>query len=150
MLSRSRNPLVPELLVSDLTKSLAFWTELIGFAVRFARTEEGFVYLDRDGAQLMLEQHDAARRVWLTDDLAPPFGRGINFQIEVRDVVPIVLRLAVVGWPLYLPVEDAWYRADTLEIGQRQFLVQDPDGYLLRLAQPLGERPVMVAMGSRG
>jgi hypothetical protein len=24
--------------------------------------------------------------------------------------------------------------------GQRQFLVQDPDGYLLRFAEPLGER----------
>lgn len=135
-----RNPLVPELLVSDLAQSLAFWTGLIGFSVRFARPEQGFAYLDRDGAQVMLEQRDPARRNWITGDLAPPFGRGINFQIEVEDIAPIVARLATAGWPLYMAVEDAWYRADAIENGQRQLLVQDPDGYLLRLAQPLGQR----------
>ncbi len=41
-----------------------------------------------------------------------------------------------------MAVEDAWYRAGTTEVGQRQFLVQDPDGYLLRLGAKLGERPV--------
>ncbi len=101
------NLLVPELLVSDLAQSLAFWTGLIGFAVRFARPEQGFAYLDRDGAQVMLEQRDPARRNWITGDLAPPFGRGINFQIEVEDIAPIVARLATAGWPLYMAVEDA-------------------------------------------
>jgi hypothetical protein len=49
--------------------------------------------------------------------------------------------LTASDWPLFQPVEEAWYRADAIENGQRQFLVQDPDGYLLRLAQDLGERP---------
>jgi catechol 2,3-dioxygenase-like lactoylglutathione lyase family enzyme len=59
------NPLVPELLVADIDRSLAFWTGLIGFTVRFARPEDGFAYLDRDGAQVMLEQYDPSQRQWL-------------------------------------------------------------------------------------
>jgi len=43
---------------------------------------------------------------------------------------------------LFRDVEDAWYRAGDVEAGQRQFIVQDPDGYLVRLVQRLGERPV--------
>ncbi len=38
--------------------------------------------------------------------------------------------------------EEKWYRADKIEVGQRQFLVMDPDGYLLRLVMDLGERPL--------
>ena len=34
-----------------------------------------------------------------------------------------------------------WYRAGDVEIGVRQFLIQDPDGYLVRLQQEIGERP---------
>jgi hypothetical protein len=67
--------------------------------VRFARLEQGFACLARDGAQVMLEQRDAAQRQWLTGDLASPFGRGINFQIEVGDVAPILARLTAAGWP---------------------------------------------------
>ncbi|WP_244876994.1 VOC family protein [Acidocella facilis] len=39
--------------------------------------------------------------------------------------------------------EEAWYRAGEVEVGQRQFLVMDPDGYLLRLAEDIGERPAI-------
>ncbi|MGH8357441.1 MAG: VOC family protein, partial [Pseudomonas sp.] len=69
-------------------------------------------------------------------------GRGINLQIDVPAVAPVLQRLAAIGWPLFRDVEDAWYRAGEVEAGQRQFIVQDPDGYLVRLVQRLGERPV--------
>jgi lactoylglutathione lyase len=39
-------------------------------------------------------------------------------------------------------IETKWYRHDDIEHGQTQFLVQDPDGYLLRFMQDLGQRPV--------
>ncbi len=32
--------------------------------------------------------------------------------------------------------------AADVEVGQREFIVQDPDGYLVRLVQRLGERAV--------
>lgn len=40
-------------------------------------------------------------------------------------------------------MEEVWYRAGTSETGVRQFLVQDPDGYLVRFSQGLGLRPVV-------
>lgn len=33
-------------------------------------------------------------------------------------------------------------RSDDVEIGVRQFLVQDPDGYLLRFSEWIGDRPL--------
>lgn len=134
--------LTPELLITDLTRSLHFWVDLIGFRVAYDRPEEGFAYLDLDGAQVMLETRHPASRQWLTGPLEAPLGRGINFEIAVSAVEPILARLEAAGWPLFMAVEDKWYRAGEVEMGQRQFLVQDPDGYLLRLAASLGSRPV--------
>ncbi|MCU0882477.1 MAG: VOC family protein [Hyphomonadaceae bacterium] len=131
-------PLVPELTCRDLSASLEFYVDLLGFAVRFQRLEEGFAYLDLAGAQLMLE---TAGDGWQTGPLVRPFGRGVNFQIEVADAQALAGTLEAAGWPLFEPLHEAWYRENAIEHGQLQFLVQDPDGYLLRLMQPLGERP---------
>ncbi len=43
--------------------------------------------------------------------------------------------------PTFLPLEEKWYRRDEVALGVRQFIVQDPDGYLLRLSQDIGTRP---------
>ncbi len=133
-------PLVPELLVAEIGPSLAFWRDLCGFAIAYHRLEEGFAYLDQEGAQLMLEEAGHGRN-WITGPMERPLGRGINFQITLSDIGPMLARLADATWPLFMAPEEKWYRADTIEIGQRQFLVQDPDGYLIRFAMPLGERP---------
>ena len=138
-------PLVPELLVADLTRSTAFWCGHVGFSVAYARPEEGFAYLDLDGAQIMLEQQDDASRNWLTASLDPPLGRGINFQIEVGDLQAILDSLQAAAWPLFMDLEEKWYRVGDHERGQWQFLVQDPDGYLLRLVADLGVRQIGIA-----
>jgi catechol 2,3-dioxygenase-like lactoylglutathione lyase family enzyme len=132
--------LVPELLVSDFAASRDFYVRVIGFAVRYDRPAEKFAYLDLDGAELMIEQETD---FWLTAPREKPYGRGINLQIEVANLDGIVARLLAAGIPLFRPVEDAWYRAGDHYSGNRQFLVQDPDGYLLRMFQDLGttDRP---------
>lgn len=132
--------LVPELLVSDIAASLVFWRDLCGFRVAFDRPEEGFAYLDRDGAQVMLEERGRGRN-WITGPLATPLGRGINFQIAVASVEPILQALKRASWPLFMVPERKWYRTGATEAGVCQFLVQDPDGYLIRFAEDLGERP---------
>ena len=131
-------PLVPELMVSDIRVSLEFWRDLLGFGVLYERPAERFAYLEREGAEVMLEQ--AGERSWLVGPMDRPFGRGINLQMEVRDVDALLQRLAKANWPLYRQSEDRWYGAGARQVGQRQFLVQDPDGYLLRFAQGLGIR----------
>ncbi len=69
-----------------------------------------------------------------------PFGRGINLQIVVDRIEPILNALSDADWPLYEQPNDAWYRVGDQECGQREFLVQDPDGYLIRFAERLGVR----------
>ena len=135
--------LVPELVVTNIDKSLDFWCGLIGFQTRYDRPEEKFAYLDLNGAQLMLEENDPAQRHWITAQLEKPLGRGINFQVETDDLDGPLERLRAVDWPLFLQPEEKWYRRDDIETGQKQFLVQDPDGYLLRLVQWIGDRPAI-------
>lgn len=139
-----RNRLVPELMVTDLSKSLEFWVVFLGFKVVYQRLEEGFAYLDLEGAQVMLEQVEADANQWVTGALERPFGRGMNLQIDVVAVQPVIQRLEQAGFPLFKACKDVWYRADQVEVGQRECLVQDPDGYLVRLVERLGERRVSV------
>lgn len=131
--------LVPELCCSDIQRSLTFYTDVLDFSVLYARQEERFAYLDRDGAQLMIEQPTA--RAFVAGALAYPYGRGINFQIEVSDVEALYGRVQEAGAPVFLPLEDTWYRRDQTLLGNRQFIVQDPDGYLLRFFEDLGSKP---------
>lgn len=131
--------LVPELAITDLSASLKFWRDLIGFQVEYDRPKEGFAYLTMGGAHLMVDQI-AVGRSWLTGNLNYPLGRGINFEVAVPDLEPALQRLREASWPLFLEPEEKWYRAGDEEIGVRQFLVQDPDGYLLRLQTDLGRR----------
>jgi len=133
-------PLVPELDVTDLAASLRFWCGPLGFRVAYERPERGFAFLETaEGAQVMLCRRNGH---WETGALERPFGRGINFEIKVASTAPILAGLAALGWPLFRPLEDAWYRIGTVEGGNRQFLVQDPDGYLLRFTEDLGQRPL--------
>ncbi len=133
-------PLVPELLVRELAASRRFYCELLGFGLLYERPEEGFLYLDLEGAQIMLEEFEEGGDYWLTGAMEPPFGRGINFEIGVSALAPLLERLEAAAWPLFRPAEERWYRRGAQDVGQRQFLVQDPDGYLLRFAEDLGTR----------
>lgn len=131
------NALVPELECLDLEASLAFYTDILGFKVVFARPENRFAYLALDDAQIMLKQ---ANGYWQTGPLEPPLGRGINFQITVAQTAPILDRLEAASMSLFADPETSWYRTGDVEHGQNEFLVQDPDGYLLRICQALGKR----------
>lgn len=132
--------LVPELDVSDLEASLTFYVEVCGFALRYERPDERFAYLDLDGAELMLQQADGPGRRFRTAPLERPYGRGVNLQIEVADVDALHARAAAAGHDLVLELEERWYRTGAVEAGNRQFVVADPDGYLLRFFQDLGTR----------
>ncbi len=135
-MSEAQSPaLVPELLVADIDASLAFWCNLCGFEVVYDRPGEGFAYIARGSAHVMLEQAGVGRN-WVTGQLASPRGRGINFQISVPDLTPILKALSEAGWPLFMEPEERWYQVHSDQTGVAQFLVQDPDGYLIRTQSP--------------
>ena len=133
--------LVPELAVTDYAASKRFWCDLVGFSLRYERPEEGFGYLVLGSAHLMLDQINQGR-TWATGTLEAPLGRGINLEIQVARLDAAWERLTQAQWPIFVEPEEKWYRAGDVEIGVRQFLIQDPDGYLVRLQEEIGERPV--------
>ena len=139
--TRKWGRLVPELSVSDFDQSLTFYTAILGFSVWFERGQKPkrFVYLDREGAQIMLEEvHDG---IWQTGEFVKPYGRGVNLQMECSDVKILLDALAACQYPLWRGVYEAWRDVgDGVFAGSKEFLVQDPDGYLLRFTQDIGER----------
>ena len=134
------NSLIPELDVSDLDRSLNFYVDVIGFSVLYDRPEERFAFLDLDGARLMLEEAAGPGRRFRTAPLERPYGRGVNFQIEVTNVDALHENVRKAGFDFVIPFEERWYRRAATELGNRQFVVADPDGYLLRFFSDLGQR----------
>ncbi len=136
--------LVPELIVTDIARSRAFYEEVLGFAVMWERPKEGFVYLGREGAELMLDlvSDRSAERGFLLGALDYPCGRGMSLQIACSDVDALQARVIAASGRITLPMEEKWYRAGERELGNRQFIAVDPDGYLLRFFQDLGARPI--------
>ena len=131
--------LVPELNVTDFAVSLGFYRAL-GWQVAYDRPEDEFAYLRLGEAELMIDGLRTGRNFDAT--LSPddrPFGRGVNLEITVPAIAPLLAALD--DTPLHLAPEEKWYRAGDDEIGVRQFIVADPDGYLLRFSEPLGTRP---------
>lgn len=129
------NKLIPELSVSNLEKSIEFYTKIIGFKIDFKRDESNFAQISFQGSQMMIEE---VNNRWNTGELEIPFGRGINLQIEVQNVQSIVDNLKKNNYPIFVEIEENWYKVDDQLLGSREFLVQDPDGYLLRFAEDIG------------
>jgi catechol 2,3-dioxygenase-like lactoylglutathione lyase family enzyme len=133
------HPLVPELSVAQFEKSLSFYTEALKFRVEFQRPEHQFAFLSYQGCQLMIAQENP---VWKTGTLEYPYGRGINLAMLVDTLDVLLQSLQDHHYPLFAEPAEHWYRQDQILLGRREFLVMDPDGYLLRFAQSLGERPL--------
>jgi catechol 2,3-dioxygenase-like lactoylglutathione lyase family enzyme len=132
------SPLAFELIVSDYDNSLAFWTGPLGFHVCYTRPAQKFAYLEHpDGAQMMFYVRDGD---WETGMLEPPFGRGLILQIGVSDVDAAYASVTAANIPLYVDLRERWRHWGDREGLQREFLVQDPDGYLVMVNQKLTER----------
>lgn len=143
MILKQQAALVPELSCSDFSATLDFYLRVLGFEIVFERSERKFAYLRLGSAEIMVKQENG---FWNTGEMQKPYGRGINFQINVEDVLALSERIETCGFQLFEQPEISWYRIGEIERGVTEFLVQDPDGYLLRFSQLLGDRPV--ALGS--
>ncbi|MEX2374219.1 MAG: VOC family protein [Dehalococcoidia bacterium] len=133
-----RPALIPEFTVTDVEQAVRFYIDILGFAVLYERPEERFAYLVRGRAHLMLEQHGG--RSFHEAPMDHPYGRGMHLQIEVPEVSTLWNAVQASGAPVVLPIEDRWYRHDDHDVGHRQFVTRDPDGYLLRFFENLGQR----------
>lgn len=127
---------IPEFSVTDFNRSINFYVNTIGFKIEYQREEKMFAFLSLGNSQIMIEQ---INEYWKTGDpLEYPLGRGINFQFEVEEIQPLIEILEKGNYPIFVPPEDNWYRVEGREWGSREFLVLDPDGYMLRFSEDLG------------
>ena len=118
------NQMIPEFDVFNLKESLHFYIDLIGFNVVYERTEDKF------------------ENKWETAKLEYPLGRGINFQIDVINIDKIYNKLKENKYKIFVDIEEHWYRKDNILMGCKEFLVQDPNGYVLRFSEDLEEKKV--------
>ena len=133
------NLLIPELLCADFNQSLNFYTEILGFEIRYDR-EEGFAMLEREGVQIMLDQNRSDN--WVSGPLEYPYGRGINLQIKTTSIIDLYESVKKANARIYLPLKEEWYQANEIMLGCLQFIVFDIDGYMLRFSQDIGTKPV--------
>lgn len=134
------NKMIPELSVTNLDKSLTFY-KTAGFVVEYDRPENNFAFISLGEIQFMLQQVSADDK-WSVAPLAYPFGNGINFQLEVDNLSEIYDNFKDSGYEISFDIEENWYRQDGKLLGNKEFLIQDPDGYLLRFFQDLGEKNI--------
>lgn len=137
------NSLLPEFYVSDFKKTLHFYKDVLEFQVEYTRENPEFAFLSFENSQIMIQQLDPNEKdEYKVGEFEYPLGRGINFQIDTKDVEKLVNSLKENNYPLLLDLKDSWYRDNDVLHGCRQILVQDPDGYLLRFSQGIGTKKV--------
>jgi len=77
---------------------------------------------------------------WDVAPLTYPFGNGINFQLEIKNLDTIYNNLKKLNYAIAFDIEENWYRQGDKLLGNKEFLIQDPDGYLLRFSEDLGKK----------
>ena len=122
------NSLIPELSVTDINKSKEFYLNL-GFKIKYERPENKFCFLELEQNQIMIEQINDN---WNTGSLEYPFGRGINISMSISNVEELYNNLKNKNIKIFKELEVHTYRVDDKEYQDKEFLIQDPDGYLLR------------------
>ena len=136
------NQMIPEFDVFNLKESLHFYIDLIGFNVVYERTEDKFAFIEFEKVQIMLQEINKSENKWETAKLEYPLGRGINFQMDVINIDKIYNRLTENKYKIFVDIEEHWYRKDNIFMGCKEFLVQDPNGYVLRFSEDLEEKKV--------
>ena len=136
--------IIPNLLVADMDRSIAFYRDLLGMEVTMSvDAEQGysegelrpgsiFAGLQWQGAQIMLQTRESLAAELVEVEVGAPGGVWGTVFIRGYDPDPIVDRApseARVKGP-----ETTWY-------GMRELTLRDPDGHLVTLATPAQGAP---------
>ena len=138
------NSLVPELWCSDFEKSLGFYTRKLGFEIAQQRGDDPHAYLSCQGSQIMLAwwEFDGSWEPWYPKPMEKPFGRGINFQFMVEGINDLHERVVESGIKPFMELHTATiWKTDRMD-ERAQFMVLDPDGYILRFSETVSHRPI--------
>lgn len=122
------NSLIPELSVTDIEKSKEFYLNL-GFKIMYERKEAKFCFLYLEDNQIMIEE---INNNWNVGEMKYPFGNGINISMTVSDIDSFYESIISKKIVLFRKIKTSKYRVDDIIYEDKEFLLQDPDGYLLR------------------
>lgn len=122
------NSLIPELTVTNIEKSKEFYQN-IGFEIMYERKENKFCFLQLEDNQIMIEEQNDN---WNVGEMEYPFGRGINISMSISDVEKLYEELKNKNTKIFLELEIHEYKVNDEIYKDKEFLIQDPDGYLLR------------------
>lgn len=125
------NSLIPELSVSDINTSKNFYISL-GFKIKYERIEDKFCFLEFEGNQIMIEQINSN---WNVGKLEYPFGRGINLSMTVSDIDSFYNNVLDNNIAIFRELKIDEYIVEDKVYKDEEFLIQDPDGYLLRFVK---------------
>ena len=122
------NSLIPELSVTNIEKSKEFYLNL-GFKIMYERKEDKFCFLYLEDNQIMIEENN---NNWNVGEMKYPFGNGINISMTVSDIDSFYESIISKKIVLFRKIKTSKYRVDDIIYEDKEFLLQDPDGYLLR------------------
>jgi catechol 2,3-dioxygenase-like lactoylglutathione lyase family enzyme len=119
----------PNLFVSDIARSLAFYRDVLGFTVSTTVPEAPpfvFAWLQRDGVAVFLNDTAAALRE--SPELGVQAGHsGVSLFIQMEGIKDL-WALVRTQTPVVMALKDQWY-------GMTEFTIRDPDGYLVTFAE---------------
>jgi lactoylglutathione lyase len=117
------------LIVQDLDRALAFYTEVLGLKLGHRAGE--YAQLDTGVTRLALYTRSAmAKTLGMSLEMPSLNAPGFEIGFKVEDVDAAVNELVARGaTPAVSPTDHFW--------GQRTAYVRDPDGHLIELAQDL-------------
>ncbi len=122
------NSLIPELSVSNIKKSKEFYQKL-GFQIVYERPQNKFCFLQLEKNQIMIEE---INNNWQVGELNYPFGNGINISMSLSNIVDYYNKLKNNNISFFRPLKISEYEVAGQIYQDSEFLLQDPDGYLIR------------------
>lgn len=122
------NSLIPELSVSNIEKSKKFY-ENLGFKIIYERIENKFCFMQIEDNQIMIEEKNDN---WSVGKLEYPYGNGINISMTISDIENMYNELKRKQTDFFIDIKVSEYRVNGKIYQDKEFLIQDPDGYLLR------------------
>ncbi len=120
--------------VFDMRKSVAFYTDVLGFEITARHEPDGHLYWVRmklGGARLMLNaKYEDDQRPQQPDAPTGHDDVGLYFHCDDVDAAYAAIRDK---WPHVKPPKDAYY-------GMRQMYLKDPDGFVLCFQHPVNQK----------
>jgi uncharacterized glyoxalase superfamily protein PhnB len=126
----------PNLVVADVGRSLAFYRDVLGFSLVATVPEAApyvFAWVRRDAVNVFLNSVESVKEQPTL--AARPIG-GTNTLFIVLEAATVAegvdaMCAAIAGKaPVFMPLKDQFY-------GMREFGIEDPDGYVIFLAQEI-------------